>query len=109
MLIKKTPDIKSSEITDQKTYLNRRMFIRGAVLAGSVAATGFVYRKLNPPPAVVEDRPKIAGLVTPPTDEAMAKGFKVSDSATSYEDITNYNNFYEFDTEIGRASCRERV
>src|SRR5207237_10501469 len=96
MLIKKAPDIKSSAVTDEKTYLDRRLFIRGAVLAGSVAATGFVYRKLNAPPAVVEERPKIAGLVTPPSNEANAKGFKVSDTATSFEASTNYNNFCAF-------------
>ena len=39
MVIKKNDDIKSSDITDQKVYLNRRFFMRGAVLAGSVAAT----------------------------------------------------------------------
>jgi len=54
MLIQKPPDIKSSEITDQKIYLNRRLFMRGAVLAGSAVAIGLVYRKLNPSPAVVE-------------------------------------------------------
>ena len=63
MLIKKSADIKSNEITDQKVYLNRRLFMRGAVLAGSVTATGLLYRKLNPPPAIVEERPKIAGLI----------------------------------------------
>jgi sulfoxide reductase catalytic subunit YedY len=99
MLIKKPSDIKSSEITDEKVYLNRRLFMRGAVLAGSVAATGFIYRELNPPPAVVEQRPRIAGLVTPPSDEAMRQGFKVNEAQTSFEDITNYNNFYEFSTE----------
>ena len=40
MLIKKSTDIKSSEVTDEKVYLNRRLFMRGAILAGSVAATG---------------------------------------------------------------------
>jgi sulfoxide reductase catalytic subunit YedY len=99
MLIKKPADIKSSEITDRKDYLNRRLFMRGAVLAGSVAATGFLYRKLNPPPAVVEERPKIAGVVTQPSDDATRKGFKVNEALTSFEDITNYNNFYEFSTE----------
>jgi len=99
MLIKKSADIKSSEITDQKVYLNRRLFMRGAVLAGSVTATGLLYRKLNPPPAIVEERPKIAGLVKPPTDEAIQGGFKVNEPLTSFEDITNYNNFYEFSTE----------
>jgi len=99
MLIKKSADIKSSEITDQRVYLNRRLFMRGAVLAGSVTATGLLYRKLNPPPAIVEERPKIAGLVKPPTDEAIQGGFKVNEPLTSFEDITNYNNFYEFSTE----------
>src|SRR5205814_9360718 len=108
MLIKKAPNIKPSEVTDEKTYLNRRLFIRGAVLAGSVAATGFIYRKLNPPTAVVEERPKIAGLVTPPSDEAIAKGFKVSETATSFEDITNYNNFYEFSTEKRSVASEAR-
>lgn len=99
MLIKKSADIKSSEITDQKVYLNRRLFMRGAILAGSVTASGLLYRKLNPPPAVVEERPKIAGLLKPPTDEAIQGGFKVNEPLTSFEDITNYNNFYEFSTE----------
>ena len=99
MLIKKPSDIKSSEITDEKVYLNRRLFMRGAILAGSAVATGFIYRELNPPPAVVEERPRIAGLVTRPSDEAMRQGFKVSEAQTSFEDITNYNNFYEFSTE----------
>jgi methionine sulfoxide reductase catalytic subunit len=99
MLIKKQADIRSSEITDQKVYLNRRLFMRGAVLAGSVAATGLLYRKLNPPAAVVEERPRIANLVTPPSDEAIRHGFKVNEAQTSFEDITNYNNFYEFSTE----------
>jgi methionine sulfoxide reductase catalytic subunit len=99
MLVKKSSNIKSSEITDQKVYLNRRLFMRGAILAGSVTASGLLYRKLNSPPAVVEERPKIAGLVKPPTDEAVRNGFKVDEALTSFEDITNYNNFYEFSTE----------
>ena len=99
MLIKKPADIKSSEITDQKTYLNRRVFIRTAILAGSALGTGFLYRQLNPPAAMVEERPQIAGLVKPPSDEAMRSGFKVNEALTSLKDITNYNNFYEFSTE----------
>lgn len=98
MLIKKPADIKTSEITDQKTYLNRRLFMRAAILAGSAVGTGFLYRKLNSPAAVVEERPKIAGLVKPPAEEAMRNGFNVNETPTSFEDITNYNNFYEFST-----------
>jgi methionine sulfoxide reductase catalytic subunit len=108
MLIKQPPDITSSEITDQKVYQNRRLFMRGAILAGSAAATGWLYRKLNPPAAVVQERPRIAGLVTPPSDEAMRQGFKVSEPLTSFEDITNYNNFYEFSTEKRAVASESR-
>ena len=108
MVIKKPADIKSSEITDEKAYLNRRLFLRGAILAGSVAATGLVYRKLNPPAAVVEERPRISGLVTPPSDEAMRNGFKVNEAQTLFEDITNYNNFYEFSTEKRSVASEAR-
>ncbi|HKP36994.1 MAG TPA: protein-methionine-sulfoxide reductase catalytic subunit MsrP [Pyrinomonadaceae bacterium] len=97
MLIKKPSDIRSSEITDRKVYLNRRLFMRGAVLAGSAAATSFFYRRLNAPPAVVEARPKIAGVVTGSGD-AVRDGFKTTEPLNSLQDITNYNNFYEFHT-----------
>ncbi len=108
MLIKKPADIKFSEITDQRVYLNRRLFVRGAVLAGSAAATGFLYRKLNPPAAAVAEQPKIAGLITTPSDDAMRKGFKVDEKTTSLEDITNYNNFYEFSTEKRSVASEAR-
>lgn len=98
MLIKNGDTIKSNEITDQNTYLNRRLFMRGAILAGSVTATGLLYRKLNPPPALVKEQPKIAGVVKPSSDDAVHTGFKVDEPLTSFEDITNYNNFYEFST-----------
>ena len=39
MLIKRPTDIRSSEITDKKTYLNRRQFIQAA--GGTAAAAGF--------------------------------------------------------------------
>lgn len=98
MLIKKPSDIPSSEITDRSVYLNRRLFMRGAILAGSAAATGLLYRKLNPPAPVIESRPKIEGVVTAPSDEAIRNAFKTNERLTSLEDITNYNNFYEFST-----------
>src|SRR5712692_1043407 len=108
MLIKKPVDIESSEITSEKTYLNRRLFMRGAILAGSAVGTGFIYRKLNPPPAVVEERPKIADVVKTPSEEAMRRGFKVNEPLTSFEDITNYNNFYEFSTEKRSVASEAR-
>jgi sulfoxide reductase catalytic subunit YedY len=96
--------IKSSEITDQKTYLNRRFFMRGAALAGSVAATGFLYRKLNPPPAEVPKGEKIDVVSSAPNSDAATSGFKTTEALTPLESITNYNNFYEFSTEKGAVA-----
>jgi len=39
--------IRSREITDEKTFLNRRIFIRSAALAGTVTAIGVGYRYLK--------------------------------------------------------------
>src|SRR5215472_7957 len=95
MLIQKPSDIKSGEITDQKVYLNRRFFMRGALLAGSMVATGFLYRKLNPPPAEIPAGQKLDVIANTETGD----GFKTTEPLTPLEDITNYNNFYEFSTE----------
>jgi methionine sulfoxide reductase catalytic subunit len=98
MLIKKPEEIRSSEITDKKVYLNRRLFIRGGILVATTVATGLIYRGLNPPPAELPKGEKLNDVIKSPTEEALRKGFTVPDQPTSLENITNYNNFYEFDT-----------
>lgn len=91
--------INASEITDYKVYLNRRNFMRGAALAASATATTLLYRKLNPPPVEVPKSEKIE-TVSPQASEQLAKsGFTVNEKPTTLEDITNYNNFYEFSTD----------
>lgn len=96
MLIKKADEIKSSEITDKKDYLNRRLFMRGAVLAATTLATGALYKKLNPPPPVKRPGTKLEEVQKPATIEGVPP---VGEKLTSIEDITNYNNFYEFSTD----------
>ncbi|HEX8140851.1 MAG TPA: protein-methionine-sulfoxide reductase catalytic subunit MsrP [Pyrinomonadaceae bacterium] len=96
MLIKKASDIKSSEITDQKTYLNRRLFMRGAALVATTVATGALYKKLNPPPPVKVEGEKLANVKKAETVEGVPV---LTEKPTSFEDITNYNNFYEFSTD----------
>ena len=96
MLIKKPDEIKSSEITDRKVYLNRRLFMRGAVLAATTVATGTLYKKLNPPPPVKRPGTKLEEVQKPATIEGVPP---TDEKLTSIEDITNYNNFYEFSTD----------
>lgn len=96
----KEPDkIAASEITDPGVYFNRRSFIRAGILAASAAATGLVYRRLNPVATGTVDKPVIQGLTTPPAATADAGGLRVADPETSLQDITHYNNFYEFSTD----------
>jgi sulfoxide reductase catalytic subunit YedY len=94
MLIKKPEDIKSSEITDQKLYLGRRLFIRGIVITGTTVATGLIYRHFTSPGEDAQPGEKIADVqAAPPVGQLL------DEKKTTYEDITHYNNFYEFSTD----------
>jgi sulfoxide reductase catalytic subunit YedY len=100
MVIKKSDEIKSSEITDRSVYLNRRNFMRGAALAATTAATGLFYRKLNSPPVPQAPGIKIADVVKPPVATTdVSSAFTTMEKQTPFQDITHYNNFYEFDTD----------
>jgi len=95
MLIKKPDDIKGSEITDKSVYLSRRNFMRGAALAASTVATGLLYRRLLAPDVQVSNP---SGAPAPGAQGAKQWGLP-GEAATSYQDITHYNNFYEFGTD----------
>jgi sulfoxide reductase catalytic subunit YedY len=91
MVVKMAEKIKGDKITDQQAFLNRRTFMRAAALAGTATATTLLYRSLNPPPPVPVEGQKL-------DDVAKGTGFSASEPLTALEAITNYNNFYEFDT-----------
>ena len=98
-MVRKSEEIKSSEITDKKVYLNRRLFMRGAALAVSTTATGLLYRRLNPPPPETPKGEKLATVEKPTGEGALRDGFTSNEKLTPFTDITNYNNFYEFSTD----------
>lgn len=98
MLRNKSGEIHPSEITDKRIYLNRRLFMRGGILAATIGATGLVYRKLNPPPMETRQGEALGNITKSKEDEAINKGFVVKETLTPFADITNYNNFYEFST-----------
>jgi sulfoxide reductase catalytic subunit YedY len=78
MLIKKSPDLRYSEVTPQSTYLNRRSFLSAVPLAGA---------------ALLTTRAKAAAKL------AAIKGpFSTDEKPTPYQDVASYNNFYEFGT-----------
>jgi sulfoxide reductase catalytic subunit YedY len=96
MLIKKPDDIKSSEITDKHVYLSRRNFVRGAALAVSTVATGLLYRRLLAPDVQLATP---IGNPAPGTQAGPKQWGLPGEDATPYQDITHYNNFYEFGTD----------
>ena len=95
--------IKSSEITDENVYLNRRNFIRAGLFAGTTLATGGIYKYFNPPP------PKkiITANIENIRKSAENLSLTTADQPNSFDEITNYNNYYEFSTSktaVARAS-----
>jgi sulfoxide reductase catalytic subunit YedY len=81
MLIRRPDDVKPSEITPERLYLDRRAFLRSLGLTAAAAAVT---------PA--------AALAACDSARGAEKGDAPDDKPTSYDDITHYNNFYEFGT-----------
>lgn len=89
----------SREITPPALYFNRRNFIRTGILAASAVATGLVYRRLNHVSTARVETAKLQDLKVPAATGAVSDGFRVDEPETSFDDITHYNNFYEFSTD----------
>jgi sulfoxide reductase catalytic subunit YedY len=97
--MKEPEKIPGSEITPEATYLNRRLFIRAGIVAATAIATGTLYRRLNRVSTKTPETAKLEGLVTAPAPGADKDGFRTTEPTTSLQNITHYNNFYEFSTD----------
>lgn len=95
-------EIKPSEITPESAYLNRRNFIKAGVAAGSLAATGFLYRTFSPSAATQAPSPEIGGVDRTASAQSGLK-------ANTLEEITNYNNFYEFSTSKSAVAAKAQT
>jgi sulfoxide reductase catalytic subunit YedY len=84
---------KDLEITPHKSYVSRKEFLRTLGVAGVSAAVL----------AACQDKPFISGeeLADPDVITNLDAGLtdELGDALTSFEDVTNYNNFYEFTTD----------
>jgi Sulfite oxidase and related enzymes len=78
--------IPASQVTDESVYLDRRRLLQAFAAAPALALAGCA--EAEPPPP-----PKIA--VTP---EQARSGFRTTEALTRLEDVSSYNNFYEFGT-----------
>ena len=87
----KIPEIPYSEVTPKEVYANRRRFLQAMGLAGAAAIVGREMWSLAAPPAAHAT-----------TQLSFVKGpFSTAEKITPENDVTHYNNFYEFGTGKG--------
>ena len=104
MLIKRAGDIRSSEITDQKLYLNRREFLQAASGTAAAAAVGLLGSEAVLHAATPAPHGRKLENVKP---SALSVDPKV-EKPSKWEEITTYNNYYEFGTEKDSPSMLAR-
>jgi sulfoxide reductase catalytic subunit YedY len=87
MIIRRPPDIPSSEITPESVYVNRRKFIKAAAAGAAGLALG--------PSALAASEGSPRQEIPPRFSKLKSE---LDEPLNSYENITTYNNFYEFGT-----------
>jgi len=83
----KSVPVRSSEITPKQVYLSRRDFMKAATVAASAALLAACAPSVTEMPQNAAPAPTSTA-----TDE-------LGNPVNTYEDITNYNNYYEFTTD----------
>jgi sulfoxide reductase catalytic subunit YedY len=91
MLIRKAPDLTYADVTPKSVYLNRRKFLQAMGIVSATAAAGKGLFDLAFPSQTAFAATKLTGLAKSP--------FSTTEKQNSYEDVTHYNNFYEFGTD----------
>ena len=88
-------DIRPSEITPESVYLERRRLLQAALAVG-VAGLGGAWAR-----SAAAD---VAPLASKRNDK-----YSLSEAPNSYEDITSYNNFYEFGIDKGAPAANAKA
>jgi sulfoxide reductase catalytic subunit YedY len=93
MLIRKSPDLKYSDVTPRSMYLKRRKFLRDMGMMGAAAAAGRSLFELAWPSERAFAAGKFTNLVKSP--------FSTTEKQNTLQDVSHYNNYYEFGTDKG--------
>ncbi len=90
--------IKSSEITPEHIYLSRRDFLKSmGIISGTAAILAAC--KGQDPTATLSPNSDGNAAVDEATPTLGSNTDELGDPFNSFEDITNYNNYYEFSTD----------
>src|SRR6266446_7646513 len=91
MLIRKAPGLTYADITPKSVYLGRRKFLRAMGIVGATAVAGRGLLDLALPPQTALAATQFTGLIKSP--------FSTTEKQNSLNDVSHYNNFYEFGTD----------
>jgi len=91
MLMRKASELTYVDVTPRQVYLDRRKFLKVMGISGAAAVAGREFLQLTLPSQSVLAETKFSGLIKSP--------FSTSEKQNSFEDVTHYNNFYEFGTD----------
>jgi len=91
MLTRKAADLTYVDVTPKQVYLNRRRFLEAMGIVGATAIAGRRLFELAAPSETALAASKFSGLLKSP--------FSTTEKENSYQDVTHYNNFYEFGTD----------
>ena len=91
MLIRKPTDLTYADITPKQVYLNRRKFLAAMGIVSATAIAGRRLLELAAPSETAVAATKFSGLLKSP--------FSTTEKENSYQEVTHYNNFYEFGTD----------
>ncbi|MCP4422417.1 MAG: protein-methionine-sulfoxide reductase catalytic subunit MsrP [Chloroflexi bacterium] len=128
MLIKKRTgiEIPSSEITSKSNYYSRRQFMRGAALSSAAVATGGLLAACGTPgaPTAVPESAATESFSAGGTatgsaaDESFVQAAmpgsissevdELGDPLNSLEEVTSYNNYYEFSLDKEEVASRAK-
>jgi sulfoxide reductase catalytic subunit YedY len=86
-------DLTYADVTPKSVYLNRREVLRAMGIAAAVGLGGKLLSGAIAPKAAVAAGTKL--------NIASRSAFSTTEKPTSYQDVTHYNNYYEFGTDKG--------
>jgi methionine sulfoxide reductase catalytic subunit len=92
MLIKKAPELAAADITPKDVYFNRRKFLLGMGIGGAAAVAGGGFASLLWPSSKALASTKLTTIKSP---------YTVDEKVSLFNDVTHYNNFYEFGSDKG--------
>jgi len=87
MLTKTKPRLSLADVTPKNVYLNRRNFLAGLGIAGATAVVAERFASILSPSEKVLAGSKLT---------TVKSNYTVPEKISSMNDVTHYNNFYEF-------------